>query len=159
MLNEVLEYLNNYFYKYTLGVRNYSFTRDVTFTTNTLTASDFSDTFVAGEYINIEGTRLNDGVYKVSAIDGTTITIDSTVDFTIVAEAEVETTLTKCYIPKDLVALIAEVKTYNTNVTDGIASEKQGERSVTYSTGSEGSASGWQSAFASRLSKYKKLRW
>ena len=159
MLNEVLEYLNNYFFKYTLGVKNYSYSKDVTFTTNTLTATDFSDTFVVGEYILIEGTRLNDGVYKISAIDGTSITIDATLDITIVAEAEVSTTLTKCYIPKDLVALIAEIKTYNTNTTDGIASESQGNRSVTYTTSGSDGASGWQGAIASRLSKYRKCRW
>lgn len=159
MLNEVLEYLNNYFYKYTLGVANYTFTKDVTFTTNTLTASDFSDTFVAGEYIKIEGTRLNDGVYKISAVDATTITVDGTLDIAIESEAEVETTLTKCYIPKDLISLIAEIKTYNTNTTDGIVSERQGERSVTYGTSSSGGSTGWQNAFASRLSKYRKLRW
>lgn len=160
MLNEVLEYLNNYFIEYTSGAKNYSYTKDVTFTTNdTLTATDFSDTYIIGEYILIEGTRINDGVYKVSDIDATTINIDTGVDYTIDAEPEVSTTLTKCYIPKDLLALVEEISTYNANVTDGLTSESQGQRTVNFANGSSGGSSGWQGAFASRLSKYRKMRW
>ena len=160
MLNEVIEYLNNYFFKYTLGVKNYTYTKDVTFTaTGTLAATDFSSTFVVGEYILIENTRLNDGIYLITAIDATTITVDATLDIAITSEAEVEATLTKLYIPKQLIALIADIKTYNTNTTDGVVSESQGNRSVTYGTSSGGGASGWQSAFKNRLERYKKLRW
>lgn len=158
MLNEVIEYLNNYFFKYTLGITTYSYTRDLTFTTNNTIEADFTDTFLVGEYILIEGTRLNDGIYKISAIDTTSITIDATLDITISAEAEISAEITKLFIPKELIATIAEIKTYNTTTTDGIASESQGTRSVSYATSTNGS-SGWQNAFKSRLARYKKLRW
>ena len=157
MLNEVIEYLNNYFYKYSSGVTQYSFTKDVTFTTNNTLEGDFADTFLVGEYIQLEDTRLNDGIYKIIAIDDTSITIDATLDITIDTEAEISTTMTKLFIPKDLIATIAEIKTYNTNTTDGIASESQGNRSVSYATSTNGST-GWQTAFKTRLNSYKRLK-
>lgn len=154
MLNSVLEYLNNYFFRYTLGVKSYTFTRDVTFTSaNTLTG-DFTSTFLVGEYILIEDTRLNNGVYLITAIDDTTITIDATLDITIDTESEIECTLTKLFIPKPLISLIAEIKTYDASTTSGLVSESQGSRSVSYAT-----MSGWKTAFGSQLSGYKKLRW
>ena len=155
MLNAVLKYLNNYFFEYTLGAKNYTFSKDVTFTTNTLTATSFADTFLAGEYVLIEGTRLNDGVYLISTIDATTITIDSTLDLTISAEPEITTTLTKLYIPKELLSLIVTIKTFNANSGSGIASESQGNRSVSYANGS----GDWKTAFSPQLSTYRKLRW
>lgn len=158
MLNAVLKYLNNYFFQYSNGTKKYTFTKDTTFTTNDTLAGDFTDTFIAGEYILVEGTRLNDGVYLISSITDSEITIDATLDRTIKTEAEVSTTLTKLYIPDDLLDIIAEIKTYNTNVTDGVSSESQGNRSISYSSDGTGS-SGWKNAFASKLSTYKKLRW
>jgi len=155
MLNAVLRELNNYFIKYTNGVANFTFSKEVTFTSNdTLTATSFADTFIAGEYIHIEGTRVNDGVYLISAIDATTITIDATVDFTITNEPEVSTTLTKLYIPDDVIQLVDEINTYNTNNEDGVVSESQGNRSVTFDGGSS-----WRKAFSKRLSSYRKVRW
>jgi len=154
MLNSVLEYLNNYFFKYTSTAKEYSYAKDITFTTNNTMAGDFTDTFLVGEYVLVEGSRINDGVYLISAIDDTTITIDATVDLTIDTEPQIDCTITKLFIPKQLISLIAEIKDYNTNVTTGIASESQGNRSVSY-----GGSSGWKSAFSNQLSVYKKLRW
>lgn len=154
MLNQVLKYLNRWFYRLSNGLPEYSFSKDCTFTTANKIEADFASTFLVGEYVKIEGSRLNDGVYKISAIDAISLTIDATVDLTITTEPEITCTLTKLDIPKELIALIAEIKTYNTNVTDGVASESQGSRSISY-----GTQSGWQGAFKSRLSQYRKVRW
>ena len=160
MLNAVIKYLNNYFFEYTYTVPKYQFTVDCTFTASDTITGDFTDTFIVGEYILVKGTRVNDGIYKVTANGGTSLTVDATLDITISTEStEVETTLTKMYIPDELIELIAEIKTYNTNTTDGIVSESQGERSVTYGTSSGGGSTGWKSAFSDRLSTYRKLRW
>ena len=153
MLNEILNYLNNYF-----ADTDYSFETACTFTASDTIAGDFADTFIVGEYILIEGSRVNDGVYLIKAIDGTSITIDLTVDYVITTEPETTMTLTKCYIPQDLISLIAEINTFNANSTDGIASESQGQRSVSYVSGGNGT-SGWINAFSPRLSIHKKLRW
>lgn len=156
MLNAVLREINNYFFEYSLGVKEFSYSKDVTFTSSdTLGATDFSDTFIVGEYILVEGSRVNDGVYLISSIDATTITVDATVDLTITTEPERTVTLTKLFIPKELIALIAEIKTYDASVTTGLSSETQGNRSVSYADG----GSSWKKAFGTDLSVYKRLRW
>jgi hypothetical protein len=160
MLNAVLRELNNYFYRYTLGVKTLQFSVDSTFTATDTITGVFADTFVVGEYVQIYGSRVNDGVYLISAIDDSSMTIDATLDIVIKAESTAVTcTFTKLFIPPDVVQLIADIKTYDTNIETGIRSESQGERSVTYGGGSSTSASGWKDAFASNLSTYKKVRW
>ena len=159
MLNAVLRELNNYFFEFSNGVKELQFTIDSTFVAPDTINGVFTDTFVVGEYILIEGSRVNDGAYLISAIDGSSMTIDATVDKTIKAEAEVECTITKLFIPFDVVELIADIKDYNSNVKTGVRSEQQGNRSITYGGGSSTSASGWKSAFANQLSTYKKVRW
>lgn len=155
MLNEVLTSLKNNFYRYTNGVLNYSYTKDLTFTASSgKVAGAFTSTFLVGEYIRISDSRLNDGVYLISAISTTEITIDTTLDTTFTDEAEIECIITKIYIPNDLVALIAEIKTYNTNNTSGLQLERQGNREIRYAK-----SSGWKDVFLNRLSKYRKLNW
>lgn len=148
MLNEVLNYINHYYKTDDIYTKEVAFTSDATLT------ADFTDTLLASEYFLIDGSRLNDYAFKVSANNTTSLTIDNTVDLTILNEPEIKVTITRLDIPRDLLALIAEIKTYNTNVVDGVASEAQGNRSISYQDGSS-----WQVAFSSRLSKYKKLRW
>ena len=148
MLNEVLTQLNNYFIGDTIHEA------DVTFTTPDTLEGVFTDTFQAGQYILISGSALNDGVYKISAITDTTITIDATVDIVVTSESEVIVSLTQCTIPKSLIAVIDDISTYATNTQDGLASESQGSRSVSYNGGSS-----WAVAFTDRLSPYRKLRW
>ena len=154
MLNQVLKYLNNYFFEYTNGTRSYSYSKDVTFTSSATMSADWTDTYIVGEYILVEGSRLNDGVYLISAIDATDITIDSTLDITVSTEPEVSVTVSKCYIPKELIDIIADIKTYESNSNPGISSESQGNRSVTYNGSSD-----WKTVYQSALSKYRKLGW
>lgn len=165
MLNEVLNYLNNYFPVSTrkavdrgmiLPIWNsfYQYEVDATFTTNDTISGDFEDTYLVGEYIRIENTRLNDGVYLITAIDDTSITVDATLDITISTEEEITTLFTKCNIPKQLVSLIADIKTYDSASNDGIKSETQGDRSVSYNIDSS-----WQAVYKNKLGRYKKLGW
>lgn len=154
MINEVLTHLNNYFYKYTLGTRNFAYTKDMTFTGTDTIAGAFTDTFIVGEYVKIENSRLNDGVYLITANGGTTLTIDASLDIAISTEAEISCIITKLYIPKHLVALIADIKTYEATANNGVMREKQGSREIDYASDST-----WNSVFAKRLSKYKKLGW
>jgi len=149
LLNEILNYLNNYF-----ADTDYSFETACTFTASDTIAGDFADTYIMGEYIRIKDTRLNDGVYLVKTVSDIEITIDATVDLTVRTEAEVTAKITKADIPRDLISLIAEIKTYNTSGIVPIASESQGNRSVTYVKDSS-----WKSVYTGMLSNYRKLRW
>jgi hypothetical protein len=150
MINQVLGYLNNYFINY-----NYQSIIDSTFTATDTIAGDFEDTFLVGEWIIISGTRLNDGVYLISAIDTTSLTIDTGYDKLITTEELAEDVLyRKLDIPAQLITIIADIATYQASESIGIASESQGNTSITYA-----SSSGWQGAFTSKLSQWRKLRW
>ena len=155
MLNAVLNEINNYFLK----CGQYSYSKSITFTSNNTMTADFTDTFIASEYVLIEGSRLNDGVYLIAGVNDTTITIDTDEDITISTESEVTCTITKCYIPKALIGLVVKIAEYNSTIVTGIKSEKQGARSVTYGSTSEDSATGWDIAFRSQLNTYRKLGW
>jgi hypothetical protein len=150
MINEVLEHINKYFVNY-----NYQSLIDSTFiATNTITG-DFEDTFLVGEWIMISGTRLNDGVYLISTINTTSLTIDISYDKSIKAEDETESVLyRKLDIPASLVSIVVDIKTHQATESIGIKSESQGNTSVTYDK-----SSGWQGVFASKLSQWRKLRW
>ena len=149
MLNEILNYLHNYF-----PDTDYYFQTACTFTATDTIAGDFEDTYIVGEYIRILDTRLNDGVYLIKAISDTEITIDATVDLATRTETEITARITKADIPRDLISLIAEIKTYNTSGVVPIVSESQGNRSVTYAKDSS-----WKSVYTGMLSNYRKLRW
>jgi len=154
MLNEVLKQINNYF----LGDTVHEV--DVTFTTTDTLEGNFTDTFQAGQYIYVYNSLLNDGVYKILTITDTTITIDATTDILIDTESVSSVGLIQCVIPKTLLAIIADISLYSTNIQDGISSESQGGRSVSYNGGAQGgSGSSWTSAFSNRLGPYKKVRW
>jgi hypothetical protein len=135
MLAEILEYLQNYF------VYNYETIASIG-TKLTLTGD-----YVVGQYINIDGSRLNDGVYEIESIDGTEITL--TVD--LLAE-ETNCIVYGLKIPKTIIDLSAKIATYNTNSTQGLTSESQGSRSVSYKDGST-----WTDVFKGSLTPYRRI--
>ena len=159
MLNEVLNYLNNYFeqpnlYQYSAIV--YQFTVDTTFTATDTLGGAFEDTVIAGEYIRLQGTKLNDGVYLITANDATSLTIDATLDIAVATEAEISTTIKKSYIPAALLTIIAAIKVYNASTgAQGVKSESQGKRSITYA----GNDNSWIGVYRSKLAPYKRLGW
>jgi len=155
MLNQIIEYLKNYFQD-----NDYCYQIDCTFNAgaNTITG-DFEDTFFAGEYIRIKDSRLNDGVYLISSIDDTTITIDATVDLLISDEPEISVYVIKAKLPPDFLSLVSDIASWETSNSglEGIKSESIDGYSVSFSDNS--ASGGWQGAFTGRLSKYRKMRW
>ena len=167
MLNQVLDYLNNHFEVPERTITSVSTTiypagseLTVTFTANDTITGDFSESaFVAGDYIRIIGSNLNDYVFKIAIKSDTKINIDTTVDYLIETEPEVAVAINKCYIKKPLLGLIDEIKTWNDNNSQkaGITSESIDDYSVTFDKSTI--VSGWQGAFYGRLSAYRKKRW
>ena len=150
MINAVLNYINNRFLNY-----SYQSLIDSTFTAPDTIDGVFTDTFMVGEWVEISGTRLNDGIYLVSAIADDSMTVSTSYDKSIVTEAETDDVLyIKCDIPSELVSLVTTIKTYDDGTDDGLSSESQGGRSVSY-----GGNSSWTSVFSSKLSRWRKLRW
>lgn len=99
-----------------------------------------------GQYFRIVGSVFNDGVYQYPA---TSLT-DEVFEGAVWAMA----------VPPTLIALDAEIEAYNES-DDGkpspFTSESFGGYAYTKATDANGAPIGWQQAFASRLSKWRKL--
>jgi hypothetical protein len=133
MLDYLLDYLNNYFTKTH---------QHITITFNGDEISNVDNDYIVGQYINIKDSVLNDGTYKITEINGTVLTVDRTLN----AETS-ECSLFGLAIPKTVIDLVSKVTITN----EGIVSESQGNRSVTYSGGS------WQEKYHSVLSQYRRV--
>ena len=76
-MEELLNYLNNYFYSYAL-MTNVTFEEDGA----SFTISKLERGFYKGQYINIDEIIINDGIFKITSIrdngDSITVTTDST---------------------------------------------------------------------------------
>ena len=148
MLERVMNYCNNFFVR-TLEGHTYTIVADGI-------EGTFDNTYVAGQYICLDGTILNDGVYKIESVTSTKLTVEETLS------AEDTDEITYLYglaVPSTFVTLVDEINTYDDNVTYGIKSESQGNRSVTY--GSDGGTSSgdstWQSVYSKSLAPYKRM--
>jgi len=140
MLSELLQYINKWYVK-TLEVQTFTIVPDgIEFA--------FNETYLVGQYISIDNSVLNDGVYKITALTSTKITVADT----LVAENTENVYLWGLAIPKDIVSLSITIEDYLIESNDGLASENQGGRSVSYAENST-----WSSVFGSRLSKYRSI--
>ena len=99
-----------------------------------------------GQYFRIIGSVFNDGVYQYPA---TSLT-DEVFEGAVWAMA----------LPPSLIALSAEIEEYNKSdagKASPYTAESFGGYSYTKATDANGAPIGWQKAFASRLSKWRKL--
>lgn len=142
MLTELLATLNNWFVK-TLELGEYTF--EVTGEVYTISGS-FGEDYIVGQYISIDGSKLNDGVYKITAVETGVLTVDLPV-----IDEVVDVALWGLAVPKVIVDLATEIQTYKTQKGQGIVSESQGSRSVSYADGS------WVGVYRTRIAPYRKL--
>lgn len=144
MLEQVLKAINNYFYK--TGEKG-----EYVVNNNEI---EVKGKYLVGQYIKIEGSILNDGVFKIVNVSRNKITIDGGVD---------ETFLGYIYglaIPRDIIELEAKVKKFNNNIftTNSIyISETNGAYSYTKATDKNGNVQTWKNAFASDLEPYRRI--
>lgn len=145
MLNEICEHLHNFF-----DTRDGEFidrTAD-TFTISSGLISPFSSSLIAGQYIRIVGSLLNDGIYLLPS----NFTISTLVNETFTGA------VFGLEIPRDLVALDTEITAYVTaNPATGYVSESFGGWSGSRATGANGAPISWKSAYAGRLNRWRKL--
>lgn len=137
MLEQILQYLRNWFV-----VKMYP-------GTYTVEDGGLSLPFLRpGQYFRITGSLFNNGVYQYG--DGLELT-DETFDGSIWALA----------VPKAILMMLPEIEAWQAKYADVVASpytsESYGNYSYSKAAASDGSAEGWQSAFASRLSAWRKL--
>ena len=110
----------------------------------------FSGRLKTGQYYRIQGSALNDGVYKYGE--------DQLVD------EEFNGTITSMNVPRSLVDLSEEIEawlsTYGDAMSSPYASESFGGYSYNKKTSSVGSgadAASWQGVFRSRLNEWRKI--
>jgi len=163
-VGEVLAYLNNYFV-YTYAPNVYV---DITAETSTIaladTDYDFDDYALdarVGQYVRIEGTRLNDGVYKVATVGDASFTVEETLLDELSDEDLDYVTIYELAVPQELLTIITEMQTWETDHpsgSDNVKSETLGPHSITYGDAG-GGGSGVFGNFASRLKRWKKVGW
>jgi len=133
VIEEVLAYLNNYFV-YTHAPSIF-IDCDATAKTITLADTDYTwDDYAldpkVDQYIRVEGSRLNDGVYKVTAVSETSVTVDTTLIDEESDEDLDHVTIYELAIPQTLLSLVTEMIAWSG--TNNIKSEKLGPHSITY---------------------------
>ena len=138
MLTELLAEIRNYF-----EVPNGRHFGTFTISGGSIAPLDFLQ---EGQYFRIIGSVFNDGVYQYPAESLT----DEVFEGAVWAMA----------LPPSIIALAAEIKAYNDSDAgkpSPYTSESFGGYSYTKATDANGAPIGWQKAFASRLSKWRKL--
>lgn len=134
MLESVLAYLNNYFPVQTL------YNQEFTITGGSLELPGA----LSGQYIQIYGSILNDGVYQYPLTGLTDETFTGTVQL--------------LAIPKAVLALVQEIETWaEKNHPTAYTSESFGGYSYSKATNADGVAAGWQDVFKAQLAPYRKM--
>lgn len=111
---------------------------------------EMTETYLAGQYIMIDCSVLNDDVYKIASVsvvgDDTILTVNEGL------QSEVATArLFGLMPPKDFLELVTEIDTYKASGNkEGITSESIDDYSVSY-----GSGGGWRDTFRKRLDVYR----
>jgi hypothetical protein len=145
MLNEICGHLHNFF-----DTRDGEFidrTAD-TFTISSGVIFPLPSSLIAGQYIRIVGSLLNDGIYLLPS----NFTISSLVNETFTG------VIFGLAIPRDLVTLDSEITAYvAANPASGYVSESFGGWSGTKATGANGAALSWESVYAKRLNRWRKI--
>ncbi len=142
-MEKILSEINNYFYKF-YEIGEYEIKNN---------AVVVKGDYLEGQYIRIEGSTLNDGVYKVKTVVDKTLTIDAqTLD-----DEKFEGVISSLGVPKRLINLLPEIEKYEAeNKISPITSESIGVYSYTLATDSNGKVISWEQAFANELKRYKK---
>ena len=168
-IGEVLAYLNNYFV-YTYAPHVYVDIDSVA-GASTITLADASYEFTdyaldirVDQYIRIVGTRLNDGVYKVTVVGDTSVTVDATLLDEESDEDLDYVTIYELNIPQKLLSLVDEMVTWEASskspVTVGnIQSEKLGPHSITYAKNANSKPMTVFDVFGGRLKRWRKVGW
>jgi hypothetical protein len=108
----------------------------------------FSQKYVVGQYISIDNTLVNDGVYKITVVAANKLTLDAT----LTAEADVDCIVFGLGVPASFASLVAAITAYASGTTQGLAGESQGSRSVSYKD-----SSSWQKVYRDDLNAYRRM--
>lgn len=150
MLQQVCEYIHNYFIK-NAKVGNFEIDDN-----GMISPSDF---LKEGQRFWITNSDLNDGVYTYHASG---ITDDDDSDVAGLRAESFAGTVCALAVPPAVIALAQEIQSWVDNNSEAITSPYQSESfngySYTLKSGSEGgSALGWQDIFKSQLNRWRRV--
>ena len=109
---------------------------------------EFYKTYVVGQYVWIKNSVVNDGVYKITAIEGSKITLDGT--FTLI---NTNIRLFALAVPNEFIELVSDISTFSETETVGIKSESLSDMSQTFA----GDGGEWEVVYAKKLRKYRRM--
>lgn len=141
-MEEVLRYLNNYFFKFK-EVGN--------FTIQNNKIIGLKGKYIKGQYLLIEGSVLNDGVVKVETVVGNEITLEKSFN------EEFKGVIYSLAIPQAVISLVDEINLWKADnkKTDIISESFEG---YSYSrANSNGQVATWKDVFKEELRGYRKV--
>ena len=149
MIAQIMQYCKNHFWR--SRERN-----NFTIVTDGIEGT-FCNTYLVGQYVHIVGSYINDGVYKVTGVTTSKLTLDATL---LAEDTDDFITLYGCAVPADFLTIVSDIEAWVTSNggKDGVASESIDSYSISFGTGSDGSTgNNWKSAFSGRLTAYKQV--
>ena len=105
---------------------------------------NFTERYVVGQYVMLMGTIMSDGIYQLTGVSPTKLTVGEP----LTAESDDLIAVVGLSIPKEIIALNAKIEAYKGS--EGLASESIDDYSVSFKDGS-----GWQVAYAKELQAYR----
>jgi len=156
----VIQYTNNYFEILTDSV--YRDTNTLSFVTGSPAKINDSQNkfvdmgFVAGIHIRVNGSKFNDGIYKVDSVSARTLTLSSDDSLTNESEdSEVVIKITVVQFPKGIQLPVAQLIGYNFEKRNmkGVQSERLGDHSISYQSGG-----GYPKSLLEGLNQYRNLK-
>lgn len=142
-MEDILSYINNYF--------------AVTKEEGTFKIEDNSikikGNYLQGQYIKLEGSFFNDGIYRVESL------VDKTITLIGANNEEFKGVIYSLAIPKDLISIAKKLEELKEKNTNGIyESESFGEYSYTLAKNSKGEIYSNIDSFKNELKKYRKMK-
>lgn len=147
MIAEIMKSINNHFAR-SIESKDYEIVADGI-------VGSFTESYVAGQYVWITGSLINDGVYKLTAVASNKLTTEEAL-----MPENTSNTLICVYglaVPRDFLQLVTDIETWAAkNVgKEGVASESIDSYSISFADGGKGAS--WINAFSSRLSRYRRM--
>ena len=150
-MEELLNYLNNYFYSYAL-MTNVTFEEDGA----SFTISKLERGFYKGQYIKIEETIVNDGIFKITSIRDNGDSITVTTDSTEFAEGNFRCFILSLAVPRPVIKLKEAIEEFKAkNKPSVYTSESFGNYSRSWATNSKGNVVTWKDVFKEDLNQYR----
>ena len=146
MLEEIFEEINNDF---AITCETVSVVVDGAAKTIT---TEYVKEYVAGKYIRLVGTILNNGTYKLASVAEGVLTVEET----LTDETRADATLRGLVVPSAVLTLDTDIAAAITKGFSGVAEIQRGDTRIKYGDGSQ--ADTWQGAFRKRLNTYRRMR-